>query len=66
MGVAAVNKPPQEPEQVDFSFDSAELIIGEIHWLMKRLQDIDPNSLMRLEKLYARMRVETLVERAFH
>ncbi len=49
-------------EKQDHLIDSISLIEGEIHELMRRLVQTDPDAILRLEKLLQRVRIERCVE----
>lgn len=53
----------EKPEHV---FDHVELLTAEIEVLMIRLQEVDPDAMLRLEKLMSKMRIRISVEKHCH
>lgn len=53
-------------EQVDQGIEAVEILEAEIYELMRRLSEVDPDGPTRLEKLYAKLRVERAVEKHCH
>lgn len=49
--------------QIDLGVESTELIEAEIDTLMRRMIETDPNAMLRIEQLVARVRVQCIVER---
>lgn len=53
-------------EKIDQGVESTVLIEAEIETLMRRLQETDPDALLRLEKLFSKFRIERAVEAHCH
>lgn len=53
-------------EKVDQGVESVELLEAEIETLMMRLEETDPDALLRLEKVFAKFRVRRSVEKHCH
>lgn len=53
-------------EKPEHTFDTAELMIAEIEILMIRLQEIDPDAILRLEKLMSKVRIRVAVQKHCH
>ncbi len=53
-------------EKIDQGVESTEILEYEIDTLMRRMLEVDPDGLLRLEKLFAKLRIERAVERHNH
>ncbi len=51
--------------KIDQGIESSELIECEIDCLMRRLAEVDPDALHKIERLVSKIRVECAVERAY-
>lgn len=47
-------------------FDQVERLMGEIHYLLLRLQEIDPDAVYRMEQIMSKMRAHKVVEQRLH
>lgn len=52
--------------KVDQGIETVELIEAEIDCLMRRMMEVDPDAVLRLERLLSKLRIERAVEAHCH